>query len=636
MDEQRAPETTSEPTGDDTEEVVIPAAVPDPPLTTANRWLHILQSVTDGAIAHRDLHDLLHQLLGHVRTELEADNAAILLVKDDGTHLAVYAASGAGEDVTGQVQIPIGFGVAGMIVQTGKPVITDDLAQVAVEHPRLRAQARSSVGVPLRAANRVIGVLQVESARPRHFTEDEGQLLQSIAGHVALTIEYAHLYEAERAARHEAEVVSLQLKTLQAVSDVALEYARLSDLLRALLEHVQHMLQVDNVAILLPTPDGQDLTLYSVRGAEEAVMGKVRVPIGQGVAGTIAATRKPLFVDNLASVPVVNAFLKEHYHSLLGVPLLAGERLVGVIHVDSAKPRRFTDEESQLLQMIAGRIAIAIDRAHGYESVEQRRIDAERRVAVLQEATERMDEFLSIASHELRTPLTTLTMNIQMLASWMLDERGRQADESDAAFTARAIRAMRPLLKRSNQSVRRLNHLVSDLLDTARIGANHLDIQLAHMDLVALVHEVVEEQRDAYADHVVRLVTEPHTPITIEGDYVRIGQVLTNFTSNAFKFSQSEQPVTITVEVVGDHARVSVRDEGVGIPQAELSHIWERFYRVEGVEHQSGSRVGLGLGLYICRDIIERHGGQVGVESQLGEGSTFWFSLPLTRSGHGK
>ncbi len=608
------------------------------PAATANRWLRILQYVTEGAITHLDLEGLLHELLGRISAAMEADNAAILLLSADGAYLTLYAARGLEETVAGQVQVPIGHGVAGAIAARRTPLIIDDLSQMAVENPLPRANARSLVGVPLLAEDRVLGVLHVDSTRPHQFTAEDGLLLQMIANYVVLAIEHAQLYTAERAARRQAESMTHQLLALQAISDVALEHARLRNLLNALLERVQQLLGVDNVAILLPEQDGKELTLYSVHGAEVAVMGKVHVPFGEGVAGTIAATRKPLIVENLATVPVANPFLREHFCSLLGVPLIADERLIGVIHVDTTQPRIFTDTELQLLQIVADRIAIAIDRAHEYERIQQHRADAERRVAVLQEATERMDEFLSIASHELRTPLTTLAMNLQLLKFWLNDERGRRQNEPEAEYRARALATVKPLVTRSNQSIRRLDRLVSDLLDVSRIRDNQLELQLERADLVAIVRETVEEQRDAHVGRTVNLEVEAREPVPVEADSDRIKQVVTNFLSNALKFSTPDQPVTVVLRVENDphdqdhqRARVSVRDAGVGIPGEELDHIWERLYRVDGVRHQSGSQVGLGLGLYISRDIVERHGGHVGVESQPGEGSTFWFTLPLAQ-----
>lgn len=595
----------------------------------ATRWLRILQRVTEGAIAHLDLQSLLRELLGRIRDAMEVDNAAILLLSDDEKHLTLYAARGAEEDVTGGVRVPLGRGIAGSIAASGKPLIVDDLSQIEVENPLLRETAHSLVGVPLFSGPRVIGVLHIDSARPRRFTDEDSLLLQVIASRVTLAIEHARLYEAERAARQEAEIATRQMQTLQAVSDVAMAYAQLDDLLRALLMRIQGMLDVDNVAILLPTPDGAYLTLYSVRGPETAVMGQVRVPMGQGVAGTIAATRTPLIVDNLATVPVSNPFLREHFRSLLGVPLIAHDRLVGVIHVDTVQQRNFTAEECELLQVLADRIATAIDRAQQFENEQQSRAQAEHYVAVLQEATERMDEFLGIASHELRTPLTTLNMNVQMLDYWLNGEQGRRTGEPAEGYATRALEAVRPLIIRSNQSIRRLDRLVGDLLDVSRIRENQLELTLARVDLVGLVSEVVLEQRHAHPKRTLRLDIAADGPISVEVDADRIGQVVSNYLSNALKYSREKEPVNVTVRVEGDRARVDVRDIGVGIPQAAQDQIWERFYRVAGIGHQSGSQVGLGLGLYISRDIVLRHGGQVGVQSAPGDGSTFWFTLPL-------
>src|SRR5262249_48338992 len=145
----------------------------------------------------------------------------------------------------------------------------------------------------------------------------------------------------------------------------------LEDLLRKLLERIQDALRVDNVAILLVSPEGQELIVYAARGAEEQVIGSARVPIGQGVAGRIAATCQPLIVEDLSSVEVATPFLREHLRSLVGVPLLVGGHLIGVMHMDSASPRHFTAEDVQLLERVADRVALAIDHAQLYEAEQQ-------------------------------------------------------------------------------------------------------------------------------------------------------------------------------------------------------------------------------------------------------------------------
>ncbi len=444
--------------------------------------------------------------------------------------------------------------------------------------------------------------------------------------------------EVERADHQEAEAVVRRLSALQAVGDVAFEYARLQDLLPAMLQRIQAVFGVDNVAILLPTEDESELTLYSVHGPEEAVMGKVHVPMGQGVAGTIAASRKPLFVENLTTVPVANRFLQEHFRSLLGVPLVAGGRLIGVIHIDSIEPRCFTEEDSQLLQAVAERIAVAISRAQQYENERQALLDAERQVAVLQETTRRMDEFLGIASHELRTPLTSLTMNLHMLDFWLVSAQGKRQGETTADYLNRAAERVKPIIERSRQSAKRLDRLVGDLLEAMRIREHRLALIVQPCDLVSVAREMIIEQRQTHPGRVIELEGVIREPLIVQGDAERIGQVITNYLSNALKYSQADQVVRVVLAREEGQARVAVCDQGIGIPTSEQGHIWERFYQVAEIEHQSGSAVGLGLGLYISQEIIARHGGQVGVESAPKEGSTFWFTLPLseaTTAAHG-
>ncbi|HEU5201020.1 MAG TPA: HAMP domain-containing sensor histidine kinase, partial [Ktedonobacterales bacterium] len=186
-------------------------------------------------------------------------------------------------------------------------------------------------------------------------------------------------------------------------------------------------------------------------------------------------------------------------------------------------------------------------------------------------------------------------------------------------------------LTRVNQQVGRLERLVNDLLEVSRIRAGKLDLRLEPLDLAALLRQAVEDQQVA-SSRTIRLRLPTSLPGPVVADAERIEQVLTNYLTNALKYSPAEVPVEVGLEVDAQQGvRVWVHDAGPGIPSAEQEHIWERFHRVSGIEVQSGSGVGLGLGLSICREIIERHHGQVGVQSAPGEGSTFWFTLPLTR-----
>jgi signal transduction histidine kinase len=175
----------------------------------------------------------------------------------------------------------------------------------------------------------------------------------------------------------------------------------------------------------------------------------------------------------------------------------------------------------------------------------------------------------------------------------------------------------------------RLTRLVNDLLDVERVQAGKLDLHLEDVDLATIVREEVEGQRQLHPERTLVLELREEQCVPIMADALRIGQVLTNYLANALKYSPADRPVTVGLEVDGKQAQVWVRDQGSGLPPEEQVQIWERFYRVQGIEVQSGTGVGLGLGLHVCRTIIEQHHGQVGVQSASGAGATFWFSLPL-------
>ncbi|MGH2515600.1 MAG: GAF domain-containing protein, partial [Ktedonobacterales bacterium] len=173
------------------------------------------------------------------------------------------------------------------------------------------------------------------------------------------------------------------LLALQALTDTALSHLSLEELLPELLERVRAVMQVDNVAILLLDEDARELEVSAARGLEEEVVGHVRIPVGAGFAGRIAAERAPLAVEDLSTYPVSSPFLREKLRSVLGVPLLAGGRVLGVVHIGSATPRQFTAAETALLEQVADRIARAVERAQLFAAAQTARLAAEQRAAFL-------------------------------------------------------------------------------------------------------------------------------------------------------------------------------------------------------------------------------------------------------------
>jgi PAS domain S-box-containing protein len=307
------------------------------------------------------------------------------------------------------------------------------------------------------------------------------------------------------------------------------------------------------------------------------------------------------------------------------VPMPLGEELVGTLLVDYQEPDHdySTAEEILLTQTLARLGALVLEQDRLLRGWAETRANE----LALYETKAQMDTFLGIASHELKTPLTSLKLSLQV-AERRLRKLTREKN-GEPSGTDPGLQPAVEQLSRTIQQVERLSRLVNDLVDVSRIQAGKLELRMDDADLVAIVRGVVEEQEQAAPERTIRLLCPADLSVPVTVDAGRVEQVVTNYLTNALKYSPADRPVDTGVEVEPEQVRVWVHDQGPGLSTEDQEHIWERFHQVKGVEVQTGVGVGLGLGLYISRMIVERHYGQVGVESAPGSGSTFWFSLPL-------
>ena len=206
----------------------------------------------------------------------------------------------------------------------------------------------------------------------------------------------------------------------------------------------------------------------------------------------------------------------------------------------------------------------------------------------------------------------------------------RQENVTPVMTDKQINRIQTPLLQAEHR-VNVLNRLISDLLDVSRIQANEFMLVMHHQNLVDIVRSAVEDQRFMTPERAIYFDAPENVYMPVIADADRIGQVVDNFLTNALKYSPANSAVKVSLEYDEQSVYVSVQDHGPGIPAHEQRHLWQRFYRVKGIEPQGDSGAGLGLGLHISHTIIEHHHGNVGVDSTPGKGSTFWFSLPLVR-----
>lgn len=241
-------------------------------------------------------------------------------------------------------------------------------------------------------------------------------------------------------------------------------------------------------------------------------------------------------------------------------------------------------------------------------------IVAVRDVTERQRLEQQRSEILRVVAHDLLNPIMGVRLYVYT--------QQRRLSQGKAPFVPGE-----DLLVALDANLTRIEHLVDDLRATASIESGALTLQCGPCDLTALCQREIAVQQALAPSHTIHF-DAPEQPIHADVDEQRVGQVITNFLSNALKYSPADRPVTLTLSAEDGIARIAVHDAGPGIPTFELDHIWDQFHRVEGIKAQNGTQ-SLGLGLYICRAFVERHGGRVGVESVVGEGSTFWCALPL-------
>lgn len=234
---------------------------------------------------------------------------------------------------------------------------------------------------------------------------------------------------------------------------------------------------------------------------------------------------------------------------------------------------------------------------------------------IFRDRTERMsherrkDEFVGIAGHELRTPLSIIRMSLELLIL--------QTEKKDPTM-ARELRSM-------NEHIDRLAHIITDLLDLSRIASGQLTLNRTHFDLCQLLRdEVLPYYRSIAKNHTITLLQSDEAEVFADKDHII--QVVYNLISNAIKYSPKADRVELAVLHTGHAAKMTVRDYGMGIPTEEHNRIFQRFYRIN---NKRQTATGLGVGLYVCLELIKAHGGTMGVDKTTGPGATMYFTLPL-------
>jgi len=348
---------------------------------------------------------------------------------------------------------------------------------------------------------------------------------------------------------------------------------------------------------------GESYTLFTLSGAPREAFEKFGMPRNTAVFNPTFSGEGTVRVDDIIKDP---RYGKNHPHygmpkghlpvvSYLAVPVISKSGVViGGLFYGHPEPGRFSVHHESLVESVATQAAIALENARLYEEI--KKLNA------------RKDDFIGLASHELKTPVTSLSGYLQII------NRRLPSDDVNKPFIEKAL-----------AQINKLSGLISDLLDVSKIETGQLPLSFTGFDLLHLAKEVIEVMQFSTKTHRLTLDSNINK-LLVTADRQRIEQVIINLLSNAIKYSPGANEVNVTVSAADNKALVAVRDFGLGITRDQQERIFNRFYRVEDMAaHISG----LGIGLFISKEIISRHNGRLWVESEPGKGSVFFFEIPV-------
>jgi PAS domain S-box-containing protein len=617
------------------------------------------------------LDKILNRTVAALQEALRADSIAILLVEPGTNELVIRASSGFDPELK-PTRPPIGVGIPGGVVQSGQAVLLADVRQYEGYHA-YDPDTISELCVPLQVGQRVIGAVNLESHRRAAFGEDDLRLASVLAGHLAAVIENAYLFEEMEHLKvfNEGIVQGVAEAVLLEDAEGILTFA--NPAAEELLGYTGEELNGLHWSVLVPEDEREKVRKERAKWAQ-GIEGRYETAVlnKEGQVIPVIVSARPLFEEGkftgvlAAFTDITQRKVLEGMWRRYEFIVNTSEEFMALIDknyvyeavnesycrahnkareeiINRTVPRVWGEEtfntyiKEHLDKCFAGEIA-HYTRWFEFSALGLRymnvtyypyyndagsvthavvvSLDITKRKRVEEAEKELMqmkDDFIANVSHELRTPLASIRGYLELFL------KGKVKDPA----------VQQEFLTRAAQDADRLTALVNDLLDLSRLEAGRFQLELEEVDMSALITETLQSLEGLAGEKGISIMRQssPKTPLLVKADRRRLQQVLVNLVGNAIKFSEPNRPILVTGEAAKDLVTIKVTDQGPGIPAEALPRLFDKFYQVHSSTKRAGG--GAGLGLHISKQIVEAHGGQIGVESELGEGSTFYFTLPM-------
>lgn len=558
---------------------------------------------------------VLDKIVNVAKDLVSARYAALGVAREDRKSLSRFIVSGVtDEQIEAIGHWPRGLGILGVLLQDPQPLRLRNIHHDArsIGFPPGHPPMTSFLGVPIMARGRILGNFYLtDKIGAEEFDREDEDLIVGLAAFAAVAIENARLYTQTNVhLRHKIEEVEKAEQHLRFLVELSallpsgpiLEELPLEDVMAK-----TTALLGDGCGVYLAAPDcriTRKCVVHRDPARAEAAQDLVEAS-WDTICDQVLKKDKSVFAADVTAIPAAytsfspDEMRERRFSAAMALPVKSAKHVYGVFFSLASQPLRFTQEDLSFGMLIAQRLGTAVE-----NSLLLRQ---------LVNALKARDEFTSIATHELKTPVTILA-GYADIALRSLETKPQQA---------------RLAVETIKKQADRLAALADELLDAARISSGSLKLHQERLNFPAVLSEAVERfrvQLTAEDNARLKLLT-PAIELWGDWDAMRLEQVLVNLLSNAFKYSPRGGDVEVSVERLGQEARIAVRDRGMGIPEDQRVRVFEPFFRsTVAAQAKVG---GAGLGLHISKEIIEHHGGKMWFESEENKGSAFYFTLPL-------
>jgi GAF domain-containing protein/CheY-like chemotaxis protein len=554
-----------------------------------------------------DVEELLHETVNLISNQFNFYHAGVFLMDNENEYAVLRAASSEGgrRMLARNHKLRVGkVGIVGYVAATGEPRIALDVGQDAAHYvnPDL-PDTRSEMGLPLKARDQVIGVLDVQSTQEAAFSDEDVAVLQTLADQLAAAITNARLFQE---VRNEATRRAL----INEVQQAAVSSLDPDELLHKAGEVIsRRMARPSGVFVWEPWERQlRPVAVHDERGNDVPLADNLRVTrdMHPSLFSEVINARRVAMLDPLAPHLGQSAATMVEQVGIRGsiyVPLVARDQVLGMLSL--AQIEKYSPEEMEFVEIIGTNLSVALESAQLYQ-------DAVETAAKLQEMDQLKSQFLANMSHELRTPLNSIIGFSRVIL------KGIDGPLTDMQHTD---------LEAIHGSGKHLLELINDILDISKIQAGKMELSFEPTDLNEIVKGVMSTAIALVKDKPIELQQSapPDIP-TIRADARRVRQILTNLIGNAAKFTD-EGFIRLEVQVAPTEVILAVVDSGIGVPEDKQDTIFEEFTQVDGSSTRAVG--GTGLGLSITRNFVEMHGGRIWLESTPGVGSAFYVALPI-------